>query len=264
MTQEPRDPNAPPEAPPQQPSAAPPPPPAAAPAPQQSWQSQAQPPAAAPPPQQSWQSQPQQPGAPPAGGGMPPGGGMPSWTSNITASGTIAGPGGLALADLPNRIIAVVIDFIIIGIVGFIVGAIIHPILGDRITFGGGVFFPDVVVPSLVSSLIVALIMAAVSAGYFIYMWLKMGGATVGMRVLKLQVRDAASGGAISQDQAIRRWAFLAGPAALNWFYGWGLGLIISLLVLGYYIYLLVTTAQSPTRQGLHDKQANTVIAKVA
>lgn len=186
---------------------------------------------------------------------------MPSWTSNITASGTIAGPGGVALADIPNRIIAVVIDFIIIGIVGFIVGAIIHPILGERITFGG--LIPDVVVPSLISSVVVALLMAAVSAGYFIYQWLKMDGATIGMRVLKLQVRDAGSGGPISQDQAIKRWAFLAGPAALSWFYSWGFGAIISLLVLVYYIYLLITTAQSPTRQGLHDAQANSVVAKV-
>jgi len=214
-----------------------------------------------PPPAQGWQSQPQQPGAPPPAGGMS-GSGMPSWTSNITTSGTIAGPAGTALADIPNRIIAVVIDFIILGVIGFIVGAIIHPILGERI--GIGPIFGDIVVPSLVSSLVVAVIMAAVSAGYFIYMWLKMNGATLGMRVLKLQVRDAASGGMISQDQAIRRWLFLGGPAALNWFYGWGIGFIISLLVLVYYIYLLVTTAQSPTRQGLHDQQAKTVIAKVA
>lgn len=214
-----------------------------------------------PQPQQSWQSQPQQPGPAPAGGGQPAGSGMPSWTSNITAQGTIAGPGGVALADLPNRIIAAVIDFIILGIVGFIVGAIVHPILGDDIF--GGVFGITARVPSLVSSLVVVAIMAAVSAGYFIYMWLKMDGATLGMRFLKLQVRDATSGGAISQDQAIKRWAFLAGPWALSFFYGWAIGFLVSLAVLVYYIYLLVSAAQSPTRQGLHDKQANTVVAKV-
>ena len=213
---------------------------------------------AAPPPQQDWQSQPQPPSAPPPGGGAPRGS---EWTANITARGTVAGPGGLALADLPSRIIAVVIDFIILGVVGFIVGAIIHPILGDR--FGvPGVFVGSV--PSLLSSLVVVAIMAAVSAAYFIYMWLRMDGATVGMRVSKLQVRDATSGGAITQNQAIQRWLFLAGPWALNWFYGWGLGLIITIAVLVYYISLLVSTAQSPTRQGLHDKQANTVVAKLA
>jgi uncharacterized RDD family membrane protein YckC len=227
-------------------------PPAAGQPPQHDWQSQ--------PPQQDWQSQPQQPSAPPPGSGQSGGSGMPSWTSNITAQGTIAGPGGLALADIPNRIIAIVIDFIILGVIGFIVGAIIHPILGEQ--FGVPGFFVTTV-PSLLSSLVVAAIMAAVSAGYFIYMWMKMDGATLGMRVLKLQVRDAASGGAVSQDQAIRRWLFLAGPWALSWFYGWGIGFIISVLVLVYYIYLLVTIAQDPARRGLHDKQANTVVAKV-
>lgn len=214
------------------------------------------------PPQQDWQSQPQQPAAPPPAAGQPAGSGMPSWTANITASGTVAGPGGLALADLPNRIIAAVIDFIILGVVGYIVGAIVHPMLGEDIF--GGVFGITARVPSLMSSLVVVVIMAAVSAGYFIYMWMKMGGSTLGMRVLKLQVRDATSGGTISQDQAIKRWAFLAGPYALSFFYGWGIGIIISLAVLAYYIYLLVSAAQSSTRQGLHDKQANTVVAKVA
>jgi glucose-1-phosphate thymidylyltransferase len=46
-------------------------------------------------------------------------------------------------------------------------------------------------------------------------MWTRMNGATLGMQVLKLQVRDAGTGGAISQDQAIRRWAFLAAPQVL-------------------------------------------------
>src|SRR6187551_3766348 len=76
-----------------------------------------------PPPQQGWQSTPQQPGPPPMGGGQPSSG-MPSWTSNLTAQGTIAGPGGVALADAPQRLIAAVIDFVILGIIGFIVQSI--------------------------------------------------------------------------------------------------------------------------------------------
>jgi hypothetical protein len=40
---------------------------------------------------------------------------------------------------------------------------------------------------------------------------------------------------------------------------------LISLIVLGYYIYLLYMTANDPKRQGLHDKQAGSlVIAKMA
>ncbi len=214
-------------------------------------------PPASPPPQQNWQSTPQAPAPPPPAGGQP-GSGMPSWTSNLTAQGTIPGPGGVALADTPNRVIAAVIDFIILGIVGFIVTTLTTSMLGE--SFGG--LFGNFRVPSLVSSIAAAVIMLVVSGAYFIGMWTRMGGATVGMRVLKLTLRDASSGGPITQQQAISRWMLFGAPWALSWFYGWGFGIIISLLVLAWYVYLLVTIAQSPTRQGAHDKQGNTVVAK--
>lgn len=209
-----------------------------------------------PPPQQSWQSTPQQPTSPPPG---PSGSGTPSWTSNITASGTIPGPGGVALADTPNRIIAAVIDFIILGVIGFIVTALTTSILGDNF---GGIFGGSFRVPSLLSSIAAVALMLVVSGAYFIGMWTRMNGATVGMRVLKLTVRDAASGGPITQQQAINRWLLLGAPYALSFFYGWGIGFIISVLILVYYIYLLVTVAQSATRQGMHDQYAKTVVAK--
>src|SRR6188508_2973064 len=98
---------------------APPPPPAQQPPPP-------------PPPQQGWQSTPTPPGPPPAGGGQPSG--MPSWTNNITARGTIAGPGSVALADLPERIIAYVIDAIILGLIAFVVNMILGSILVETRT----------------------------------------------------------------------------------------------------------------------------------
>ena len=216
------------------------------------------------PPQQSWQSQPAQPAPPPAGSGTPPsGGGMPGWTSNLTAQGTIAGPGGVPLADIPNRAIAAFIDFLIVGLVGWLVltlfGSILVEVRPDPI------FGIPIQQPSLLGQLIAALIAAGISAGYFIYLWSRRNGMTVGMQVLKLRLVDATSGGAISQDQAIKRWIFFGAPLAINFLYFLPLiGLLISLGVLVYYIYLLVTMAQSPTRQGLHDKQANTVVAKLA
>jgi uncharacterized RDD family membrane protein YckC len=208
---------------------------------------------------------------PPQGGPMPPqqpaggGGQMPSWTNNITARGTIGGPGGVALADLPDRIIAIVIDAIIIGVVGYIISFLLGTILTED-KFGNvfGVVVPLGRGPSFLGQLIALVLSAAVSAGYFIYMWTRMGGATVGMRVQKITVRDAATGGPVSQGQAINRWLALGLPQVLSYLY-WALGaigFIIGLVVLGYYIYLLMTTAQSPTRQGWHDKFAKTVVAK--
>lgn len=198
------------------------------------------------------QTPPQQP--------APSGQQMPAWSANLTARGTKVGPAGVALADLPDRIIAYVIDAIILFVVGLVAGMLTLGILGDNF---GGVFGISIRTHNLVSALATAALTAAVSAAYFIGMWSRMGGATVGMKVMKLTVRDANSGALVSQGQAITRWVFLGLPAALSSIYVWGfIGWLVSLAVLGYYIYLLVSTAQSATRQGFHDLQAKTVVAK--
>lgn len=210
-----------------------------------------------PPPQQGWQSTPQPPGPPPPTGGQPAG--SSQWTQNLTARGTMVGPAGVALADIPERIIAFVIDAIILGIIGFIVGTLTTSVLGDN--FGG--IFGNFRYPNLVSSLAAVVIMLVVSAAYFVGMWSRMGGATVGMKVMKLTVRDATTGQPIGQSQAITRWLVVGAPFAISFLYGWGvIGWIVAIAILAYEIYLLVTTAQSPTRQGFHDKYAKTVVAK--
>jgi len=209
-----------------------------------------------PPPQQGWQSTPQPPGPPPTGG-QPSG--MPTWTNNLAARGTMAGPGGIALADPVSRYVALFIDFIILGIIGWILNTVTTSIFGDNLL---GLFGLQYKTQSLLGAIITVVLLLAISGAYFIYMWTRMNGATLGMRVMKLSVRDQASGGAITQNQAITRWIFLGAPWAINFLYGWSLGIIISLLVLIYYIYLVVTIAQDPMRQGLHDKQAKTVVAK--
>ena len=171
----------------------------------------------------------------------------------------MAGPAGVALADIPERVIAFVIDAIILGIIGYVVSILTLSVLGDN--FGG--IFGNFRIHNIVSSLATVVIMLVVSGAYFIGMWSRMGGATVGMKVMKLSVRDATSGAVIGQQQAINRWLVIGAPFALTFFYFWGtIGLIVSIALLVYEIYLLVTTAQSPTRQGFHDTYAKTVVAK--
>jgi uncharacterized RDD family membrane protein YckC len=185
---------------------------------------------------------------------------MPSWTGNLTARGTKPGPGGVALADFTDRAIAAFIDFLILGIVGAIVASVTTGILGEELL--GGIFGVSVKIPSLMSSLATVAIMLAISAAYFVGQWTRMGGATVGMRLFKLSVRDGASGQAVSQGAAINRWLLLGAPAVLSSIYGWGIGVILGLVVFVYYLYLIYTTASSATRQGLHDTYAKTVVAK--
>jgi uncharacterized RDD family membrane protein YckC len=186
-------------------------------------------------------------------------GGMPSWTNNLTARGTKPGPGGVALADFTDRAIAAFIDFLILGIIGTIVASIMTGILGEELL--GGIFGVSVKVPSLMSSLATVAVMLVVSAAYFVGMWTRMGG-TVGNKVMKLSVRDASTGQPVSQGAAINRWLLLGAPAVLQSIYGWGIGVILALVVFVYYLYLIYTTANSATRQGLHDTYAKTVVAK--
>jgi hypothetical protein len=104
-----------------------------------------------------------------------------------------------------------------------------------------------------------------ISAIYWIYSWTRMRGSP-GQKLLGMQVGNFPDGATLTQDQAIRRWIALGGPLplvqALNPLPG--LGLIIGLAAFAYFIYLLWSTAQSPTKQGFHDKFANSVVVKAA
>lgn len=180
----------------------------------------------------------------------------------------MAGPGGIALADVPDRVIAWIIDFIIINVIGYILAAVLGAVLTEQqqvILFGvpTGV---TVTQPSILGQVIAVLLTIGVSAAYFIFLWMQPKSQTVGQMVMKLSVKDAATGAHVSQSQAINRWLVLGLPAALYQFFHiiFILGFLVWLAVLGYYVYLLITTAQSPTREGFHDKFAKTVVAKVA
>lgn len=168
-----------------------------------------------------------------------------------------AGPApGIVYADTITRVIAYIIDSLIFFVVAvFIVGIIIVGIF----TTGGGM--------AIVGTILLAIIGLGGSAIYFIYTWTRMR-ASIGQRVLGLETVNAADGATLTQDQAIRRWAFLFGPTALGSVLGYapgGLGVIgslVGLLAFFYQIYLLYTVSQSAKRQGYHDVQAGTVVVK--
>jgi uncharacterized RDD family membrane protein YckC len=216
--------------------------------------------------------QPQQPAPqPPPGPGPTAPPSMPAWTGSLTSTAPTPGPAGLFYADVPNRIFAYIIDAIIVGIAGAILGIILFAVLGPptKVTvvqdssqlFG----FRTDTSTNFVSFLAFAILGLALSAGYFIYTWTAMRG-TIGMKALGMQIGNQTDGATITMDQAIRRWLALGGifslAQTLNGFPG--LGILIGLAGLIWTIALLVTTAQSPTKQGLHDQFAGTMVVKAA
>ena len=65
-------------------------------------------------------------------------------------------------------------------------------------------------------------------------------------------------------DQAIRRWIALGAPFGIAQAFNPlpGIGLLIALAAFAWLIFLLWTTYSSPTKQGFHDKFANTMVVK--
>jgi uncharacterized RDD family membrane protein YckC len=154
----------------------------------------------------------------------------------------------LAPAAVVTRVIAYIIDAIILGILGIVIL---------------GIIVNDV---TIVGSVIRAVIYAVLGFLYFGYTWTAWK-ASPGQRILGLMTVNAADGAALTWNQATMRWAFLFGPSILNSLFqlGGSLSSIVNLIVLVYYIYLLYTTATDPRKQGFHDKQATSlVIAKTA
>jgi uncharacterized RDD family membrane protein YckC len=217
-------------------------------------------PPGAPPPPPDWQSTPQQPAPPPAGG-------TPSWTANLTSQAPVPGPAGYYYADVPNRIIAYIIDAIILFVLFIIVGIILSAIFGPttRTVLDPTQPFGFRIETNFVSTLVSAIANLAVTGAYFVYTWMNMRG-TPGMKVLGMQVGNETDGRTITMNQAITRFLLLGAPFGLAQALTGisSLSVIIGLIAFIYFIALLVTTAQSPTKQGLHDRYAHTVVVKAA
>jgi uncharacterized RDD family membrane protein YckC len=125
------------------------------------------------------------------------------------------------------RVVAYIIDAIILGVVAGIIDAILHINLTD---------------PQSPSRSTGSLISLALSFAYFAGMW-SYQGATLGQRIFKLRVVDASTGQPIS-----------IGKAALRW-----VGLLISFLVC---FVGVIWVAFDSRKQGWMDKIAGTLVTQ--
>lgn len=204
---------------------------------------------------------------PPAGAAAPP---PSNWTGpapqtqGFATAPVAAGPApGVAYADTTMRVVAYIIDSIILGIAIALVAIILGAIAFGIVVNGGFVI-------GVVIAVIIAIIALLGSAFYFVYFWQNLR-ASPGQKMLGLETVNAADGATLTREQAIRRWAFLFGPqvvASVFQFSGsvsnglGALGSLLGLLAFLYAIYLLYTVTQSSKRQGFHDVQAATVVVK--
>ncbi len=181
-------------------------------------------------------------------------------TESITSTAHVPGPPGLYFADVPNRIMALVIDIIVLSIIGSVLAWL----------FGGLVSEPGALDSAggeldIVAFVVVLVLQLAISFGYFGALWVLVS-ATAGMRILGLRVGDESDGRPINWRQALIRWLIVGIPAllvSLVIYVPNTIGMILAALGLVWMLLLLYTIAQSPTKQGLHDRFGHTIVVKV-
>jgi uncharacterized RDD family membrane protein YckC len=186
---------------------------------------------------------------------------FPSAPPPAGAPATSAPATGLVYADVPNRIIAYILDAILVGIFTLAVGAVLTGLGLTAVKVNSDLS----VSVNYAAAFIQGIVSLLISAAYFIYTWTRMRG-TLGMRALGMQIGNAGDGATMTTTQGVRRYVALSAPAILaQVFTGIPLiGAVIGLAGLIWYVWLLYSTAQSPTKQGWHDTFANTQVVKAA
>ncbi len=118
-------------------------------------------------------------------------------------SPTAAPMTSLVYADVPNRVIAYIIDVLVIFVFNIAVGIVLG-IIGLAVMTGTGAGATT----NWFGSIIYTVAALAVSGIYFVYSWTNQR-ATIGMKALSLQIGNAPEGATITTEQAIRRWLAL-------------------------------------------------------
>ena len=180
----------------------------------------------------------------------------PTVAWSAPAPAPAVGAPGLTWADTPTRFVAYIIDSFLEAFIAIVVLSILGVALAGTST--------DPVATTQSSGIFYALA-ALIGAAYYILSWSGGRRATPAQRLFNIQVGDAFDGRALTTTQAVKRWVGLGGFLGL-------FSIVPSDAVLGavnliqflWAIVLLISTVTSPTKQGLHDKFANSAVVRPA
>lgn len=159
---------------------------------------------------------------------------------------------GLVYADTTSRAVAYIVDLLILGIVGGAIGALLNPSAPAA---------RDLNELMRTADPLGTILTVLIDFGYFAIAWTGGRRATIGQRVFNIQVGNAFDGRALSPAQAIRRTLALGGWLNLIGIVP-GMFAIAAMVNLIWSLVLLITTAMSATKQGLHDRFANTALVR--
>jgi uncharacterized RDD family membrane protein YckC len=155
---------------------------------------------------------------------------------------------GLVIAGTFTRVVAFVIDGLVLFLITFLLGYVL------------GYYNRD---SSSTTALVVNLVSILIGGAYFILLWRSGWHGTIGMRLMRIRVLGAVNGATLGLDSAIIRWLALTGivqallliPVATS---------AIGFASFIWLILLLVTTALDKLHQGVHDRWAGSVVVQPA
>jgi uncharacterized RDD family membrane protein YckC len=188
-----------------------------------------------------------------------------------TPGGSPAAPGreGYVIAGMGARLVAYFIDAVLVTIVPTILGLLVvdygsifqQIIDASRANAEGQFTRTNVVIEVTPEVILVALIAFAIQFIYFVGFWTSGARATPGMRGLKMQVVDAATGGTLSLTAATKRFVAMGSALALLIVVP-TLQSVASIAPFAVSLFLFFTAITNDRRQGLHDKWASSLVIR--
>jgi uncharacterized RDD family membrane protein YckC len=179
-----------------------------------------------------------------------------SWEPPDAAAPVEIAP-GLVFASTGSRLVAFIIDTLIVGFVtNIIAGAVGWRTVAPTTLANGDIDYSGMF--GTVESTILGVV---IGGSYFVLSWSGGRRATIGQRIFSIQVGNAFDGAPLTFEQAIRRWLGL-GEILGIFVFAPGLAALASSLQFVWMIALLISTATSPTKQGLHDRFADSALVR--
>ncbi len=186
-----------------------------------------------------------------------------------TPGAAVAAPAaeGYVIAGAGARLVAYLIDSVLVGIVPGILGLFLfdYASMFEEImrqsAAGATATTTTFTIPVTTDYILLTLISVAITFLYFVGFWTSGWRATPGMRGLKMRVVDAGTGNGLSIAQATKRWIALGFPLGL-------LALIeplqsaAGLISFAVTVFLFFTVITNDRKQGLHDKFANSLVIR--
>jgi uncharacterized RDD family membrane protein YckC len=159
---------------------------------------------------------------------------------------------GFVTAGIGSRLVAWVLDGIIVTILGIVIAIGLFLVTGLTIE-----------ADPVVVSLLIGVVVVTLEFIYLVGFWTGPRRATPAMRLLSLEVVDAASGSALALRAAAIRWLALGYPLGVITAIP-GIGELATWLLAGWSLALLMSTAMNARSQGIHDRLAGSVVLRRA